>query len=271
MSPRAAAWLLTALFAIAVSASVFRIPIQVSDSVEIIETVDRAPSVAAAFTEGLYASRTMLRPMRQVGTKLLLEVAHAAGDRYNLAFRGFHAATAALLIVLFTFVARPRDWTGVAALAFAMLVLTGLHTFGVMMREAYPINHFLLIAIYCLAVFAIAESKGGWLADVAACVLFAVASLTLESGLVIAGIALAAYVSGLRGISRRALVAMALLAAGYVILRVPVLHMIGNGVGERQTGFGMDMLNTSQLRERFGATPWLLYGYTILCSLLTVP
>jgi hypothetical protein len=271
MSPRAAAWLLTALFAIAVSASVFRIPIQVSDSLEIIETVDQTPSVTAAFTQGLHASRTMLRPMRQVGTKLLLEVAHGVGDRYNLAFRGFHAATAALLIVLFTCVARPRDWTGVAALSFAMLVLTGLHTFGGMMREAYPINHFLLIAVYCLGVFAIAESKGGMLADVAACVLFVVASLTLESGLVILGIGIAAYVSGLRGISRGALVAMAVLAAGYVVLRVPVLHMIGNTVGERQTGFGTAMLNTTQLRERFGDTPWLLYGYTILCSLLTVP
>ena len=40
MSPRRAAWLLTALFAVAVSASVFRIPIQVSDSAEILEAVD---------------------------------------------------------------------------------------------------------------------------------------------------------------------------------------------------------------------------------------
>jgi hypothetical protein len=31
---------------------------------------------------------------------------------------------------------RPRDWTSAAALCFAMLVLTGLHTFDGMMREA---------------------------------------------------------------------------------------------------------------------------------------
>src|SRR5437867_3672910 len=99
MKPSAAAWLITALFAVAVSASVFRIPIQVSDSVEILEAVDRTPSVAAAFSQGLHASRTMLRPMRQTVTKMLLEVAHGAGDRYNPVFRGFHAATAALLIV----------------------------------------------------------------------------------------------------------------------------------------------------------------------------
>src|SRR5262245_63041047 len=129
-TPRAAAWVLTALFAIGVSASVFRIPIQVSDSVEILEVVNRVPSVAAAFGEGLHASRTMLRPMRQVGTRLLLDVAHATGDHYNVVFRGFHAAAAALLIALFTSVARPRDWTGAASLCFAMLVLTGSHTFG---------------------------------------------------------------------------------------------------------------------------------------------
>ena len=271
MKPSTAAWLLTALFAIALSASVFRIPIQVSDSAEIIEIVDRAPSVTAAFGDGLYASRTMLRPMRQAGTKILLDVAHHIGDRYNLVFRGFHAATAALLIVLFMYVARPQDWSGVAALCVAMLVLTGLHTFTGMVREAYPINHFLLIAIYCLAVFAIAGSRRGLAADIAACALFAVAALTLESGLVVLAVAIAAYVSGLRGISRGALIAMAVLAVGYVLLRVPVLHMVGNGVGERQTGFGREMLTTSQLHDRFGETPWLLYAYTVICSVLTVP
>ena len=271
MKPSTASWAVAALFAIAVSASVFRIPIQVSDSVEILEAVDATPSVTAAFTQGLHASRTMLRPMRQTGTKILLEVAHGAGDRFNLVFRGFHAATAALLIVLFTYIARPRDWSGVAALCFAMLVLTGLHTSGGMLREAYPINHFLLVAIYCLAVFAIAGSRGGLLADAAACVIFAVAALTLESGLVVLPIAIAAYVAGLRGISRNALIAMTVLAGGYVVLRVAGLHMVGNAVGERQTGFGTEMLTTRELEARFGATPWLLYAYTVVSSLLTVP
>jgi hypothetical protein len=270
MSPRAATWMAAALFAIGVSASVFRIPIQVSDSLEILEGVDRTPSVAAAFTQGLHASKTMLRPMRQVGTRFLLDVAHATGDRYNAVFRGFHAATAALLILLFTHVARPRDWVGSAAFCFALLVLTGLHTFGGMMREAYPINHFLLIAIYCLATFAIAESRGGAAADIGACTLFAVASLTLESGLVVFGVALACYVAGLRGISRGALIAMAGLVVAYVVMRMPVLHMSGSAIGERQTGFGTEMLTTSALHARFGDAPWMLYGYTIVCSILTV-
>ncbi len=271
MKPSHAAWILTALFAIAVSASVYRIPIQVSDSVEILEAVDKTPSIAAAFTQGLYASRTMLRPMRQTVTKALLEATHALGDRYNVVFRGFHAVTAAALIGLFTLVARPRSWTDAAALAFALLVLTGLHTFTGMVREAYPINHFLLVAVYCLLVFALAQSRGGLWADVAACAWFAIASLTLESGLVVAAVAFTAYVAGLRGISRGALVAIAALTVGYVILRVGDLHMIGNTVGERQTGFGTMMLSTTDLRARFGGTPWVLYAYTILSSALTVP
>ena len=150
--PVVAAWTITALMALAVAGSVYRIPIQVSDSVEILEEVDRAPSVAGAFTDALSASRTMLRPMRQAGTKALLEVAHATGNYYNAVFRGFHAATAVLLIGLFTWIARPRTWTAVAALACGLMVLTGLHTFTGMVREAYPLNHFLLVAIYAMVM-----------------------------------------------------------------------------------------------------------------------
>jgi hypothetical protein len=47
--------------------------------------------------------------------------------------------------------------------------------------------------------------------------------------------------------------------------------MVGNTVGERQTGFGTEMLSTADLRARFGGTPWLLYAYTIVSSMLTVP
>jgi len=74
------------------------------------------------------------------------------------------------------------------------------------------------------------------LADIAACACFVVASLTLESGLVILPLAIATYWAGLRGISRNAIVVMLLLAVGYVVLRVAGLHMIGNAVGERQSG-----------------------------------
>jgi hypothetical protein len=47
-SPQFAAWMLGALSALAVAGSVYRIPIQVSDSLEIIERVVAMPSALAA-------------------------------------------------------------------------------------------------------------------------------------------------------------------------------------------------------------------------------
>lgn len=268
--PVLGAWALTGLLALAVAASVYRIPIQVSDSLEIMETVERSPSVAAAFGMGLRASTTMLRPMRQAQTKALLDLAHRLGDRYNVVFRGFHATTAAALILLFAAAARPRTWPDVAALAFALTVLTGLHTFAGMVREAYPINHFLLVSLYGLATMLLAQSRGGLLADIAGCAVFALAALTLESGLLVWVVAAAAYLSGLRGLSRGALVAMTVLGVAYVGLRVGYLGMSPSALGDRQTGFGLGVLSVADEHARFGGAPLLLYAYTVIASAMTV-
>ena len=60
--PRLAAWTLGALTAVALAGSVYRMPIQVSDSLEVIQRVIPMPSATAAFVDGLYNSPTMLRP-----------------------------------------------------------------------------------------------------------------------------------------------------------------------------------------------------------------
>ena len=138
MTPRTAGWALAILVAVAVAGGVYWIPIQVSDSLEVLERVEETPSVTAAFVEGIQSSMTMLRPMKQVQTKLLLQAAHEAGGRFNPVFRGYHALGAAVLVLLFAALAAPRTWVEVAALAFALTVLTGLHTFAGMMRDHAP-------------------------------------------------------------------------------------------------------------------------------------
>jgi hypothetical protein len=263
--------MLTALFAVAIAASVYRIPIQVSDSLEILEQVDALPSAPSAFVTGLHSSRTMLRPTRQVQTKVLLGIAHAAGDRYNTVFRGYHAVGAAALILLFGALARPRTWIHVAALAFALTVLTGMHTFVGMMREAYPVNHFLLVALACLLTLALAQSRGGRTVDAATVVTLALAALTLESGLLVWVIAVTGYLAGLRGISRGALIVMTVVVLAYLVLRIGYLDMSGNTVGERQTGFGTRMLSAADQQAAFGDNPLPLYAYTVAGSILTVP
>jgi hypothetical protein len=266
--PVVTAWVLSACTALALAGSVYRIPIQVED-LEVIVRTSESPSVGAVFVDGFHNSHTMLRPLREVQTKLLVDLGKMLGD-YHLAFRGYHAAIAALLVALFTYLAHVRTWPAVAALAFALTVLTGMTTSVGLLREAYPVNHFLLIALYGLSMLAIARSGGGWIADVAAVVVFLVATFTLESGLLLLAIAAVAYAAGLRGISRWGLCGLVAVAIGYVALRTGYLGMEGAQLGDRATGFGAGELTSVEQIERFGQNPAPVYIYTIVMAVLTV-
>ena len=270
IGPRLVACALGALTAIALAGSVYRVPIQVSDSLEVIERVIPMPSAAAAFVDGLHNSPTMLRPLKEVRARLLVQAGEALGGRYHLVFRGYHALAGALLIALFVWVCRARSWTDVAALAAALAVLTGMHTFVGLFRESFPVNHYLIVAVSALATFALAQSRGGWLADLAAIVLLANAAMSFESGLLVWPVAVAAYASGLRGISGRGIVLMTVVVVLYAGLRVGYLGKTGAGVGERGTGFGAGALTQEEQIERFGNRPVVLYAYNVTMTASSV-
>jgi len=255
--------------ALALAGSVYQIPIQVSDSLEVIVRNFESPSVRAVFVGGLHNSHTMLRPLREVQTKLLVHAGAALGS-YHLAFRGYHVAIAVMVVALFTYQAGVRTWPGVAALAFALTVLTGMSTFQGLVREAYPVNHFLLIAMYGLAMMAIASSRGGRLADAAAVVVFVLAALTLESGLLVLAIAAMAYVAGLRGVSLWGVGCLAAIAVGYVVLRSGYLGMESAQLGDRMSGFGAGELTTAEQLKQFGGHPVAFYVYNAVMAPLTV-
>lgn len=269
-APRFAAWALGALTAVALAGSVYRVPIQVADSLEVIQRVIPMPSTTAAFIDGLYNSPTMLRPLKQVRTRLLVQAGEALGGRYHLVFRGYHAIAGAILVALFVWVCRARTWTDVAALAAGLAVLTGMHTFVGLFREAFPVNHYLIVAISALATFALAQSRGGWLADFAAIALLASAALSFESGLLVWPVAVAAYVSGRRGISRTAIVIMTIVVVLYAGLRVGYLGKYSAGIGERGTGFGAGTLTDSEQVERFGNRRFVLYVYNVTTAAASV-
>jgi hypothetical protein len=270
IGPRLAAWALGALTAVALAGSVYRVPIQVSDSLEVIERVIPMPSAAAAFVDGLHNSPTMLRPLKEVRARLLVQAGEALGGRYHLVFRGYHALAGAFLVALFVWVCRARSWTDVAALAAALAVLTGMHTFVGLFRESFPVNHYLIVAVSALATFALAQSRGGWLADLAAIVLLANAAMSFESGLLVWPVAVAAYASGLRGISGRGLVLMTVVVVLYAGLRVGYLGKTGAGVGERGTGFGAGALTQEEQIKRFGNRPVVLYAYNVTMTASSV-
>jgi hypothetical protein len=249
------------LFALPVADSVYRIPVQVSEVLDIAQYVGDAPDVRAAFVIGLHASSTMLRPMRQVHTRLLMNAGEWAGS-YRPVFRGVHAVLAALLLLAFAAAARPQDARDLVALTCALTVLVGLHTFTSLVREAYPVNHFLLVTLYGWLVLLIARSRGGRIADAGALVCVVLALLTLELGALVILVACAAHYTGWKGISRRALLAMAAVGLAYAYLRMGYLDIQTPAFAERATGFGFAAMTRDEQIARFADRRWLLYAYT---------
>jgi hypothetical protein len=207
--------------------------------------------------------------LRHVQTKLLGDLAERLDGRYHLVFRGFQAALVALLLALFAMAAQVRRWPDVAALGFALSVLTGLHTFASTMRESFPVNQFLEVAVCGLMVLVLAQSRGGWWADLGGVICTAFAALTIETGVLMPVVALAAYVGGARGISRRGIVAMGMVICGIVLLRLSLTLQMPP-FGERPTGFGLAVMSSQEMIARFGERRWLLYGWTMASAALSV-
>lgn len=267
MAPwRLAAWALTALMAAGVSYSVLRIPVQTTDSLIPILAAHRAPSLVQAVMDNAY-SGGYLRPLRIAQIQMLFD---ASGGRYFLAYKGFHVALAIACCGLFTLALRPRTRADFVALAVALTVLTGLHTFFMTVAEAYPINHFLEIAVLCLLTLVLAQSAGGWCVDLAAALTFVVAALTLESGLLVWVVAVGARATGMRGISMRGVAAMTVLLAAYLYVRFVYLATGVPALIERASGFGTARLEPDALMQRFGDWPYGFYAYNVASSLLTV-
>ena len=264
--PRAAAYLITATLALAFSYDLMRKPIQIPDSLIDILHMQESPSVYATFQDAV-AQRAYLRPLRIVQVKALFDV---ADGHYWLVFRGFHALLLVCLLLLFTRALRIQSWTDFAAGIFAIMVLTGMHTFRGTVREAFPINHFAEILLFCLLTLNLAQSRGGWWVDVAAAVTFVAASLTLESGLLVWVVAVVAWLCGMRGISRRGVTAMTLLLAVYFVVRFAYLSTGAPGLDERPAGVWLTMMTQAELIRRFGADPTLFYIYNVAASVLSV-
>ena len=104
----------------------------------------------------------------------------------------------------------------------------------------------------------------------AAAVTFVAASLTLESGLLVWVVAVVAWSSGMRGISRRGVTAMTLLLAVYFVVRFVYLSTGAPGLDERPAGVWLTMMTQAELIRRFGADPTLFYIYNVAASVMSV-
>jgi hypothetical protein len=262
---RLAAWGLTAIVTLSVCYSLVRIPLQVHDSLIPILDAQKHGSVSAALTSSL-RSRAYLRPFRMVQIQVLFELSRG---HYFVAYKGFHVVLLMALFALVVAALRIRTAVDFLVFSFALTVLTGMHTFLGMVWEAYPINHFLEIAVFCMLALVLAQSGGGWWIDLLAALIFAVASLTLESGLLVWVVIVSAWIVGLRGISTRGVLIVTALVACYFGLRV-YLSTGSPDLLERASGFGLHRLERTELTRRFADWPYPFYAYNVVCSFLSV-
>ena len=124
---RLVSFILAALITIPIADSLYRIPIQVSDSLEAIVIATKYHSTRQLLEDSLKFSPTTFRPMRYLQTRWLLQAVNATGFTYNAVFRMVHVALMILLVILFLIAVRVRDWID---LIQSKVALTPFKTFS---------------------------------------------------------------------------------------------------------------------------------------------
>jgi hypothetical protein len=240
--------------------------IQVSDSFGNLLAVQE-PTLGQVLRDQL-SQRGYLRPLLWGQIKAVYEL---SGGDYFLWFRGIHVLQVAALIALCVHVMRPRDVLDAALVPLSLAVVVGAHTFMPLVREAFPINSFLTIAIACVAALALAQrAQARWYVDAFAVALLAGSILTVESGVLVWVVSVAAYVVGMRGVSRTALIMMTGAVVAYMLVRMLVLDVGSPSLSERASGFGFSTLEPADLVRRFDGRAWVFYLYNIVSSIATV-
>ena len=259
------AWAYGVLVAAVLGYFLLGLTIQLSDSFGNLLALQR-PTLRELL-EAQFYQRGYLRPLLWAQLKIVFDL---SDGQYYWWYRGIHVAQVFVLVGLCVALMRPKTAVDAALVPLALAVLVGVHTFAPTVREAFPINTFLTIMLCCAAVACLAFAAWRWWTDVLALALFAFATLTLETGLLVWVVCATAYLVGLRGISRAAVIAMTMLLVGYVVLRMAVLDIGSPGLSERAAGFGFHVLEPADLAQRFGDSAILFYTYNVVSSLATV-
>jgi hypothetical protein len=259
-----AAYGLALLAALGVGHFLLGIPIQVSDS---FANMLELSTPWGELLDDQFSQRAFLRPFLWAELKLVYEL---SGGNYTPWFRWTHAAQVLTLTMMFVALVRPRSWRDVACLPLALAVLIGMHTFTGTVEEAFPVNTFMTLLVLTFAAALVALAPYHLVNDVAAAVLFVVAALTVETGLLVWVVFIGGALVGARGVSRPALVVLTLLLGAYFYARFAVLQVGSPGLLERSSGFGFTVLEPRELLERFGSNPLPFYAYNVVAAVLSV-
>jgi hypothetical protein len=260
---------LAVLVALTVTATlgyfITRIPIQLMDGgSNMIGVADTGPwqLFIEKMTQGGF-----FRPLMWPPYRLVMDW---SGGAYFAWFKTIHVVQVFVLLLVFARLLRVENATDLTAFGFAVAVLVGGHTFPGTVREAFPINHFLSVAICTLGVVVLAAEPRRLINDVLAILLFVYATLTLESGLLVWVAVTWAWWLGWRGVSRSAVGAITVGVAAYMVLRFGWFDVGLPGLIERASGFGFVRLEGDELQRRFGSGPLLFYVYNVFSALLSL-
>jgi hypothetical protein len=259
-------YLMGGVFATFVGVFLARMPLQVYDSLSLIVSAQQSPSLWSTITLSLN-SYGYLRPAFHAQVKLLFDVAHG---HYWLAYRGFHIFLVVAFFALFVRALAVRDRRDLLPLGLALMVFMGIHTFLGAVKELYPITHYLEIAVFCLAALNLVQSKGGLVVDGAIAIVFVIAALTLESGLLVWVVVASAWIAGFRGASTRSVTVVTLLLVGYVVFRFGYAQTGLPSMTERSSGYLLRAVEAPELNARFGENPWPFYVYNVASSAASV-
>ena len=245
---------------------IVRGPLQISDSLDNLIELQRN-SLAGLFLNQLHQVGYM-RPMLWVALKAAFD---ASGGYYFEMFKAIHVAQILALTILFARLLRVDTMAGALAAVFGLTALIGNHTFGPMVIETFPINHFVTVLICCLTVANLIFGAPSLWRDLTITALFVLATLTVETGLLVWVIGVAGWMVGCRGASRRTALLLSATLLAYFAFRFSVLPAGTPPLVERSSGFGFHVLEPAEMAVRFSGRPLLFYAYNVLshaCSVL---
>ena len=246
------------IMAASVAYDLFQMPVQASDSLLDILYAHSSDSLFSAFTDG---RRTHFRPLRDTQIKALLDL---SAGHYHLVYRGFHSALVLLASWLFVRCLRVTSATDMAAALLAFTVFMGLHTLTGAVVSIFPINHFLEVVVLALLALHIAQRPPTRWSGVALVAVSIVATLVLESGLLLCAVTAAAWWAGFPGATTRRAVVIMVCALAYVSFSLSSGYTT---VIPDVTGFGFERLESEAAARMLAEHRLAFHTYNVASSL----
>ena len=174
----------------------------------------------------------------------------------------------AALLTLIVWVCRPVGSHRAVAACIAISCVCGLHTSRILWGF-WPLNHYAAVIVCVVLAVGLALQSRSRQFPWAAGLLTFVALLSLELGALIVALTIVLWWFGAPGLDRRAVVWVLAAAAVYAAIRLAFAEYAGESL-YADTGFIFQTVDAATLRARFGDSPWLLWAYNVMSTLLTI-